>query len=82
MKTLKHYSKYFSGCPDFKNVCSYYQNRLKYSKKGRGEDFKLALKQCDEYLRDPRVNILYSIHVEHLLISNFVASDVEIFFTC
>lgn len=48
---------HFSGLPNVENVCSYFQYRDQYAKIGRGVDFKLALKECDEYLSDPVVNI-------------------------
>lgn len=49
---------HFSGFPSIQNVCSYFQHRDKYSKTGRGDDFKSALKQCEEYLSDPVVIML------------------------
>lgn len=44
-----------SGFVDADMVEKYSENRGKFISKGKGNDFKLAVKQMDEYISDPTV---------------------------
>lgn len=45
-----------SGFVDIGNVQSYQQHRSKFVGIGKGPDFKTAVQNVDEFLRDPIVN--------------------------
>lgn len=58
---FKKFVQYFcfqnvnSGFVDGDMVVSYSEHRAKYVSKGKGNDFKLAVRQMDEYISDPNV---------------------------
>lgn len=45
----------YSAFVETRNVCGYFPNRDKYIKKGRGNEFTNAVKECDEFVSDPTV---------------------------
>lgn len=44
-----------SGFVDHDKIEDYLQNREKFMKKGRGNDFKLAVQCMDDFIADPVV---------------------------
>lgn len=52
-----------SGYPSIDNVKSYQQNRSEFITKGStyGVSFKTAVKECDDFVRDPKVRLAVSI---------------------
>lgn len=48
-------SIFYSGFVDDDKIENYVYNREKFILKGKGADFKMAVKYMDEYLSDPKV---------------------------
>lgn len=44
-----------SGSVQIENILGYIQNRPKYVTKGRGQDFREAIKECDTFISNPQV---------------------------
>lgn len=53
----------FSGFVDLEFTHSYLEHKDKYIKKGRGKQFKLAVEQCEDFVRDPSVRIANKMFV-------------------
>lgn len=48
-----------SGFVSTEHVTSYLQNRAKYIKRGRGKGFNEAVEECNDFLANGLVRILY-----------------------
>lgn len=46
----------FSEFLDISSVDSYFENCEKYAKSDESKEFVIALEQCEEYLKNPKVN--------------------------
>lgn len=64
-----------SGFVDLKNAHSYLDCKEKYMKKGRGQtNFSDAVKQCDDFINDPYVRIIFFVMFgDRCLLKSFIS---------